>query len=128
MILAELNLPPGRATYLIGHADPTLTMHVYQQVIDMGEGGLQTLETLIGCTLDEAFALLSGRGFLVGNSADNNASQPGPGASWKARNVVAPGRSSKRLKGLEPSTFCYRLRSRDDLLTPSTTAPSSLSR
>ncbi len=79
-ILAELNLPPRRAMYLIGHTDPTLTMRVYQQVIDMGEGGLQTLEKLIGCTLDEAFALLSGRGVLATNwqPANKNASQPGP--------------------------------------------------
>ena len=79
-ILAELNLPPRRAMYLIGHTDPTLTMRVYQQVIDMGEGGLQTLEKLIGCTLDEAFALLSGRGVLATNwqPANKDASQPGP--------------------------------------------------
>jgi hypothetical protein len=66
--------------YLLGHADPTLTMRVYQQVIDMGEGGLQTLEKLIGCTLDEAFALLSGRVVLATNLAtgQQNASQPGP--------------------------------------------------
>ena len=61
-ILAEFNLPPRRAMYLLGHADPTLTMRVYQQVIDMGDGGVQTLEPVIGCTLDEAFALLSAAG------------------------------------------------------------------
>ncbi len=78
-VLAELNLPPRRAMYLIGHTDPTLTMRVYQQVIDMGEGGLETLEKLIGCTLEEAFALLSGRGVLATNwqPAKKNASQPG---------------------------------------------------
>jgi hypothetical protein len=64
--------------YLLGHADPTLTMRVYQQVIDMGDGGVQVLETVIGCTLDEAFALLSGRGVLSTNCppAQKNASQP----------------------------------------------------
>ena len=55
----EINLPPRRAMYLIGHTDPTLTMRVYQQVIYMGEGGVQTLGAAIGCTLEEAFALLS---------------------------------------------------------------------
>ena len=86
-ILAELNLPPRRAMYLIGHTDPTLTMRVYQQVIDMGEGGLQTLEKLIGCTLEEAFALLSGRGVLATNWQPANKMPPSPvrGASWKAR-------------------------------------------
>ena len=37
--------------YLLGHTDPTLTMRVYQQVIDMGDGGVQTLEQAIGCTI-----------------------------------------------------------------------------
>ena len=36
--------------------------NVYQQVIDMGEGGVQTLEQVIGCAIAEAFTLLSGRG------------------------------------------------------------------
>jgi hypothetical protein len=87
LILAELNLPPRWAMYLIGHTDPTLTMRVYQQVIDMGEGGLETLEKLIGCTLEEAFALLSGRGVLATNWQPANKMPPSPvrGASWKAR-------------------------------------------
>jgi hypothetical protein len=86
-ILAELNLPPRRAMYLIGHTDPTLTMRVYQQVIDMGEGGLQTLDKLIGCTLDEAFALLSRRGVWqpIGNGPTKMPPSPVRGASWKAR-------------------------------------------
>ena len=77
-ILAEINLPPRRAMYLIGHTDPTLTMRPYQQVIDMGDGGVQMLEMAIGCTLEEALALLSGRGVLATNwqPATKNASQP----------------------------------------------------
>lgn len=51
--------------YLLGHTDPTLTVRVYQQVIDMGEGGVETLERAIGCTITEAFTLLSGRGVLA---------------------------------------------------------------
>jgi integrase len=35
-ILAEVGVPPRRAMYLLGHTDPTLTMRVYQQVLDMG--------------------------------------------------------------------------------------------
>jgi Phage integrase family len=79
-ILAELNLPPRRAMYLLGHTDPTLMVRVYQQVIDMGDGGVQMLETVIGCILDEALALLSGRGVLSTNCPPSrkNASQPGP--------------------------------------------------
>jgi hypothetical protein len=53
-------------------------MRVYQQVIDMGDGGVEMLETVIGCTLDEAFALLSGRGVLSTNCppGQKNATQP----------------------------------------------------
>jgi integrase len=77
-ILAEVNLPPRRAMYLLGHTDPTLTMRVYPQVIDMGEGGVQTLEQAIGCTIAEAFTLLSGRGVLAPNRhpSEKKASQP----------------------------------------------------
>ena len=38
-------------------------MRVYQQVIDMGDGGLEAREKLVGCTLEEGFALLSAGGF-----------------------------------------------------------------
>jgi hypothetical protein len=65
--------------YLLGHTDPTLTMRVYQQVIDMGEGGVQTLEQAIGCSIAEAFTLLSGRGVLapIRHPSEKNASQLG---------------------------------------------------
>ena len=77
------NLPPRRAMYLRGHTDPTLTMRVYQQVIDMGEGGLETLEKLIGCTLEEAFALLPAAGFWqpIGNRPIKMPPSPMRGAS-----------------------------------------------
>jgi hypothetical protein len=48
--------------YRLGHTDPTLTMRVYQQVLDMGDSGVETLEQVIGCTLTEAFTMVSGRG------------------------------------------------------------------
>ena len=35
-ILAVCDVPPRRAMYLMGHTDPTLTLAVYQQVLDMG--------------------------------------------------------------------------------------------
>jgi hypothetical protein len=112
-ILAEINLPPRRAMYLIGHTDPTLTMRVYQQVIDMGDGGLETLERLVGCTLEEAFALLSGRGVLATNWQPAKKKRLSAWCVERAGrhgNAVSAGRSSKRLKGLEPSTFCMASR------------------
>ena len=47
--------------YPIGHTDPTFTMRVYQQVLDMGGSAPEQLEQLLGCSVDEAFTLLSGR-------------------------------------------------------------------
>jgi hypothetical protein len=54
-------------------------MRVYQQVIDMGEGGVETLEQAIGCTIAEAFTVLSGRGVLASNRhpSEKKASQLG---------------------------------------------------
>jgi integrase len=63
-ILAEVGVPPRRAMYLLGHTDPTLTMRVYQQVLDMGGAAVETLEKVIGCALPEALAIYSGRGGL----------------------------------------------------------------
>ena len=100
-ILAEINLPPRRAMYLLGHADPTLTMRVYQQVIDMGDGGVQMLETVIGCTLDEAFALLSGRGVLSTNCspAGRKASHPEPWSGPEGAEPLASGDFSEAAEG-----------------------------
>ena len=61
-MLAELEVPPRRAMYLLGHADPTLTMRVYQQVTDMGGDAPDQLARLIGSDLDDARTVLSGRG------------------------------------------------------------------
>jgi hypothetical protein len=60
-ILAEVGVAPRRAMYLLGHTDPTLTMRVYQQVLDMGGGAIETLERVLGCTIEEALATYSGR-------------------------------------------------------------------
>jgi integrase len=83
-LLAEVGVSPRRAMYLIGHTDPTLTMRVYQQVLDMGGTAPDQLEELVGCTVDEAFTLLSGREVWTpkGHSAAKNirsvALEPGP--------------------------------------------------
>lgn len=47
--------------YLLGHTDPKLTMRVYQQVLDMAADGNERCENVLGCSIDEAFATLSGR-------------------------------------------------------------------
>lgn len=60
-LLAEVGVSPRRAMYLIGHTDPTLTMRVYQQVLDVGEGALDALERVLGCHPEEACAIWSER-------------------------------------------------------------------
>jgi integrase len=73
-LLAEVGVSPRRAMYLIGHTDPTFTMRVYQQVLDMGGTAPDQLEELLGCAVDEAFTLLSGREVWTpkGHSAAKN--------------------------------------------------------
>ncbi len=90
-LLAELGVSPRRAMYLLGHADPKLTMGVYQQVLDMGDGGVEALEGVLGCTVDEGFATLSGRGVLGPNKDPRPGavgSGPVPGPSDRARGHV----------------------------------------
>jgi integrase len=59
-ILAVCDVPPRRAMYLMGHTDATLTLAVYQQVLDVGKGAVGLLEEVLGCRLDEARAIYSG--------------------------------------------------------------------
>jgi integrase len=66
-ILAATNVPPRRAMYLLGHTDAKLTLSVYQQVLDMGAGSIEVLEGVLGCSLQEACDVLTGR-VLVANS------------------------------------------------------------
>ncbi len=46
---------------LLGHTDAKFTMSVYQQDLALGDGGVETLESALGCTLDEARLILEGR-------------------------------------------------------------------
>jgi hypothetical protein len=59
-LLAEIGVSPRRM-YQLGHTDPKFTMRVYQQVLDLGAAAPEQLELVLGCTVDEAFWLLSGR-------------------------------------------------------------------
>ena len=67
-ILAVCNVPPRRAMYLLGHTDPTLTLAVYQQVLDMGAASVAALEQTMGASLAEAHEILCGRGCRGGGS------------------------------------------------------------
>ena len=72
-ILAVCDVPPRRAMYLMGHTDPTLTLAVYQQVLDMGKGAVEILEETVGCTLAEARAIYNGEALAGGVPATTGA-------------------------------------------------------
>jgi hypothetical protein len=59
---------PLRWSISCAHTDAKFTMSVYQQVLDMGRGSVEALETVLGCTLWEARALYVGHGVLRPNS------------------------------------------------------------
>jgi hypothetical protein len=87
--------------YLLGHTNAKLTTEVYQQVFDMGDGGLDTLETAIGWTLDEAFSMVSGRGVSSTNRLPAEKAPPSSayGVSWKARKRLRRGDFPKAAEG-----------------------------
>lgn len=89
-LLAEVGVSPRRAMYLLGHADPKLTMGVYQQVLDLGSGALEGLEEALGCDVEEAFTTFSGRGVLSPNcpptgSGASSALHAAPGAKRESQ-------------------------------------------
>ena len=67
-ILAVCDVPPRRAMYLLGHTDPTLTLAVYQQVLDLGRGVGRDARAAARRTLAEA------------RTRSSAASAPGPGS------------------------------------------------
>jgi len=96
-ILAAANVPPRRAMYLLGHTDAKLTLSVYQQVLDMGAGSTEALEGVLGCSLQEACDVLTGR-VLVANS------YPDLAAGDRGHREVRPGTSKgPDLQGLSES-------------------------
>jgi hypothetical protein len=58
-------------------------MRVYQQVLDMGGAAPEQLERLIGCSVEEALDLLSGREVwtLKGHSAEKGRRGAGDGSA-----------------------------------------------
>lgn len=85
-ILAICNVPPRRAMYLLGHADPKFTMRVYQQVLDVPTSAIADLERLLGCDLDEARAVFSGyaQRKLKGNSTVHDSTERFVSDLWEA--------------------------------------------
>jgi hypothetical protein len=83
-------------------------MRVYEQVFDAGPQTVAQLEMVLGCSLEEAFAIYSGRqvsGLKPDSARKTTADAPGTRGSVKSGRFVEryPG---KRLVGFEPTTFC----------------------
>jgi integrase len=85
-ILAVCDVPPRRAMYLMGHTDPTLTLAVYQQVLDMGKGSVGLLEETLGCSLADARAIYNGESTvadILGTNPEPSSTLPRAGAGSK---------------------------------------------
>jgi len=57
-ILGVCRVDTRRAVALMGHTDARMTLGVYAQLLKLGPGDVDALERVIGCTRDEARALL----------------------------------------------------------------------
>jgi hypothetical protein len=82
-ILAECDVPPRRAMYLLGHTDPTMTLGIYQQVMDMGGDAVDVLGEILGCGRQEARATFAGERVSGTN--------PEPTATAPSRTRIASG-------------------------------------
>jgi hypothetical protein len=99
--------------YLLGHTDPTLTMAVYQQVLDLGGAAIKTLERLLGARLDEVGQILCGVNRRpIGHRLVTGAFKPldsGPLRSARRSQIVLISRQNERA--------LFRTRTGDPFLT-----------
>jgi hypothetical protein len=89
--------------YLMGHTDPTLTLAVYQQVLDMGKGSVELLEQTLGCTLGEARAIYNGEATVA--EILEGGLRPAPGRVPPARSAGRRsnnGRAERKVSGTNP--------------------------
>ena len=87
----------------MGHTDPTLTLAVYQQVLDMGKGSVELLEQTLGCTLAQARAVYNGEASASEILRAELGTVPGS-ASRRRSKGRAPqkGRTERRDSGTNP--------------------------
>ena len=90
-MLAVCDVPPRRAMYLMGHTDPTLTLAVYQQVLNIGKGAVELLEQTLGCTLAEARAIYNGEAQAAKVDEKPEQSNPAAGTSAHERSLPSEG-------------------------------------
>jgi len=87
-----------RAVALLGHTDARMTMGVYAELLKLGEGNVELLEQLMGCTRDEARAIFQSEPVLRTRSEPDAKKAPAPRRSkvtgaWKSARLQAIQRS-----------------------------------
>ena len=88
----------------MGHADPTLTLAIYLQVLDMGKGSVELLEQTLGCTLAAARAVYNGEATaaeILGASREP-APRRSPGRSRSKAPIATNGRTVRQVSGTNP--------------------------
>jgi integrase len=101
-ILAVCDVPPRRAMYLMGHTDPTLTLAVYQQVLDMGKGSVELLEEALGSTLTSARAIYTGEATAAEILAASSAPARSRGRGRSKSRTSTNGHPTTRVSGTNP--------------------------
>ena len=77
-ILGVCRVDTRRAVALLGHTDARMTMGVYAQLLKLGDGNVELLEQLMGCTRDEARAIFESEPILRTNSERAAKTAPAP--------------------------------------------------
>jgi hypothetical protein len=83
-----------------------------RELLKLGDGNVALLEQIMGCTRDEARAVFESERVLPANSeraAKKARASPQQGDGSLEKRSFA-GYSTKRLMGLEPTTFCMASR------------------
>jgi integrase len=103
-LLAVCDVPPRRAMYLMGHTDPSLTLAVYQQVLDLGKGSVGLIEQTLGCSLTEARALYNGESTIADVSGTNPepAGEPARGRVGSRTRAPRIARDERGVSGTNP--------------------------
>ena len=77
-ILGVCRVDTRRAVALLGHTDARMTMGVYAQLLKLGDGNVELLEQLMGCTRDEARAIFESEAVLRASSERDAKKAPAP--------------------------------------------------
>lgn len=103
-LLAVCDVPPRRAMYLMGHTDPSLTLAVYQQVLDLGKGSVGLIEQTLGCTLAEARAVYNGESTIADVPGTNpeSAGEPPRGRGRSKARAPRNAREERGVSGTNP--------------------------